>query len=64
MAKKAVVREVLVVASKAKNYIKSKKLHSSADVIDALDAKIRIILDAAMERTKSNKRSTVRAGDL
>ena len=64
MAKKAEVHEVLVVASKTKNYIKTKKLHSSSDVIEALDAKVRALLDDAMERTKSNKRSTVRAADL
>jgi hypothetical protein len=63
MAKKE-AREVLVVASKVKAHIKAKKLHSSSDVIEALDKKVRALLDAAGERTKSNKRSTVRACDL
>jgi hypothetical protein len=63
MAKKE-AREVLVVASKVKVYIKGKKLHSSSDVIEALDARVRALLNAATERTKSNKRSTVRGYDL
>jgi hypothetical protein len=63
MAKKE-AREVLVVGSKVKNHVKAKKLHSSSDVIEVLDAKVRALLDAAMERTKANKRSTVRPHDL
>ena len=63
MAKKE-AREVLVVASKVKNFIKDKKYHSSSDVIEALDAKVRALLDDACARTKSNGRSTVREGDL
>ena len=57
-------KEVLVVASKVKAYIKSKKFMSSSDVIDGLSAKVYALLDEAMARTKSNKRSTVRARDL
>ena len=64
MAKKKEAREVLVVVSKVKNYIKEKKFHSSSDVFEALDAKVRALLDDACARTKSNGRSTVREGDL
>ncbi|MHC4599215.1 MAG: hypothetical protein ACYS47_09440 [Planctomycetota bacterium] len=57
-------KEVLVVASKVKGYIKSKKFMSSAEIIEALSGKVYALLDDAMARTKGNKRSTVRARDL
>jgi len=36
----------------------------SSDLYDAVSEKVEEILDAAAERTKSNGRSTVRAGDV
>ncbi len=60
MAKK----EVLVVASKVKNYIKAKKCHTSADTITALSDMIEKMLDAAVKRTTANRRSTVKPQDL
>lgn len=57
-------REVLVVASKVKDYIKSAGLQSSSDVIPSLSEKIYELLDGAMERTKTNGRATVRPHDL
>ncbi len=62
--KTAAPREVLVVASKVKEYIKALDLQSSADVVPALSDKIYAILDAAAERTKGNGRATVRPYDL
>jgi len=66
MAKKAAKkqREVLVVASKVKEYIKSKGLQSSGEVVPALSAKIYEMIDEAASRTKENKRATVRPHDL
>ena len=61
MAKK---RESLVVASKVKAYIRSKKMMSSSDSLEAISDKVYCMLDAATERTKANRRSTVRAHDL
>ncbi len=61
MAKK---KEPLVVASKVKNYIKSKKMMTSSDALDALNEKIYSVLDDAVVRTKANKRSTVKPQDL
>ena len=61
-AKKA--REMLVVGSKVKVYIKSKGCMTSGDVLPALSDKVYDLLDAATARTKSNKRSTVRPQDL
>lgn len=63
MAKKS-KKEVLVVASKVKGYIRSKKMMCSADAIAALSDKIYCILDAGIARTKANKRSTVKPQDL
>ncbi|MHC4666586.1 MAG: hypothetical protein ACYS9T_11640 [Planctomycetota bacterium] len=55
MAKKASKKEVLVVASKVKAYIKSKGMMTSC---------VYAILDAAAKRTKANRRSTVKPQDL
>jgi hypothetical protein len=56
--------ETLVVGSKVKNYIKEKGLHSSSDMLEELNKKVMVILDAGAERTKGNKRSTVKGNDL
>lgn len=61
MAKK---KETLVVASKVKAYIKSKKMMTSSDAIGAISDNVYSMLDAAMARTKANRRSTVKAQDL
>jgi len=57
-------KEVLVVASKVKAYIKSKKMMTSSDAIAALSDKVYAMLDDAVARTKANRRSTVKAQDL
>lgn len=62
--KKKVAREVLVVASKVKEYIKAQGLQSSGDVIPALSDKIYSMLDEAAGRTQNNNRATVRPHDL
>ena len=61
MAKK---KEVLVVASKVKAYVKSKKMMTSSDAIAALSDKVYSLLDDAIVRTKANRRSTVKPQDL
>ena len=61
MAKK---KETVVVASKVKAYIKSKKMMTSSDAIGAISDNVYSMLDAAMARTKANRRSTVKAQDL
>ena len=63
MAKKG-GKEVLVVASKVRSYIKSKKCMTSSDAIDAISKKDYALLDCAVERTKANRRSTVKPQDL
>ena len=66
MAKKkaAKKKDVLVVASKVKAYIRGKKMMCSSDAIGALSDLIYCRLDKAMARTKANKRSTVKPQDL
>ncbi|MHC5115923.1 MAG: hypothetical protein ACYSQY_02510, partial [Planctomycetota bacterium] len=64
VAKKASSKEVLVVASKVKAYVKSKKMMTSSDAIAALSDKVYALLDDAIVRTKANKRSTVKPQDL
>jgi len=61
MAKK---RESLIVASKVKAYIKSKKMMTSSDAIEAISDNVYAMLDAAIVRTKGNRRSTVKAQDV
>jgi hypothetical protein len=60
MAKK----ESLVVASKVKAYIKSKNMMTSADALVAISDSVYSMLDKAIERTKANRRSTVKPQDL
>jgi hypothetical protein len=61
MAKK---KESLVVASKIKAYIKSKGMMTSSDALGAISDRVYCMLDKAIERTKANRRSTVKPQDL
>ena len=54
-AKKASKKEVLVVASKVKAYVKSKGMMSSSDAVAALNCEVYKLLDAAIERTKARR---------
>jgi histone H3/H4 len=64
MAKKAVKKEPLVVASKVKAYIRGQDMMSSSDAVAALSECVYKILDGAVARAKANRRSTVRPQDL
>lgn len=57
-------KEVLVVASKVKAYVKSKGMMTSADSIAALSDAVYATLDAGIKRTKANRRSTLKPQDL
>ncbi len=61
MAKK---KEALIVASKVKAYIKSKKMMTSSEALGAINDALYTMLDAAIARTKANRRSTVKAQDI
>ena len=62
--KAAKSKEVLVVASKVKAYVKSKKMMTSSDAIGALSDVVYATLDAGIKRTKANRRSTLKPQDL
>ena len=62
MAKKN--RESLIVASKVKAYVKSKKMMTSADALEAISDAVYDMLDKAVTRTKANRRSTLKAQDI
>ena len=57
-------KEVLVVASKVRTYVKSKNMMTSSDTIATLSDKVCALLDEAVVRAKANKRSTVKPQDL
>ena len=57
--------EVVVVASKVKNYIKTNsELSTSAEVYNVLSQKVRELCDQAIESAKNAKRKTVMAKDF
>lgn len=57
--------EVLVVASKLKNYIRAKSgMNTSAAVMEALSSKVRALCDQAIEKAKSEGRKTVMDRDF
>jgi hypothetical protein len=60
MAKK----DSLIVASKVKAYVKSKKMMTASDALEAISDSVYCMLDKAIERTKANRRSTVKPQDL
>lgn len=57
-------KEVLVVASKVKAYVKSKGMMTSSDSIAALNEVVYAALDAGIKRTQANRRSTLKPQDL
>ncbi|MFH0945362.1 MAG: hypothetical protein V2A76_09215 [Planctomycetota bacterium] len=57
-------RDVLVVGSKVKDYVRSKGLMASGDLLEAISEKVHAMIDCAADRTTSNKRSTMRPNDL
>jgi hypothetical protein len=63
-SKKDASREILVVTSKVKEYIKSLGLQSSSEVVPALSEKIYQLLESGALRTKNNNRATLRPHDL
>ncbi len=61
MAKK---KDVLVVGSKVKAFLKTKGVKTAGDTVEAVSEKLYCILEKAVDRTKANKRLTVRPCDL
>lgn len=56
--------EVLVVASKVKDFIKDNDCQTSGELIDELSKKVEALLKDACKRTKENGRVTVKPCDL
>lgn len=56
--------DVLVVASKVKDFIKSKGCMTSSETIPQLSKKVTDLLNDAVKRTKDNGRQTVKPQDL
>ncbi|MEK6765616.1 MAG: hypothetical protein AABY49_05240 [Planctomycetota bacterium] len=66
MAKKAAKkkdRDVLVVASKVREYVKSKKCNTSGEFIGELSNTVYGVIDKAINRAQRNNRKTVQAKD-
>ncbi len=66
MAKKAAKKkgkEVLVVASKVREYVKSKKCNTSGEFIGELSNAVYELIDKAAARAKGNNRKTIQAKD-
>lgn len=58
-------KEVLVVASKLKNYIRTHSgMNTSASVMDAISEKVRKLCDQAIENAKRDGRKTVMDRDF
>jgi len=58
------VREIVVVGSKVKAVVRSAGLRSDGELVQAVSDEVHKLLRAAIKRTKSNNRSTVRPYDL
>lgn len=63
-AAKSSKKEMLVVASKVKAFVKSKGMMTSSDALPALNDCIYAMLSAALARTAANRRSTLKPQDL
>ena len=58
-------KDVLVVASKLKSYIREKSgMNTSSAVIDAVSDKVRVLCDQAIENAKRDGRKTVMDRDF
>ena len=57
-------KEMLIVGTKVKNYIKSQDVMSSADVLTALNDAVYALLAKAVARAKGNGRKTVQGKDV
>ena len=67
MAKKVVKkkeREVLVVASKVREYIKEKDCNTSGEFITELSEALYCLIDKAVNRAQENGRKTIQAKDV
>ena len=58
-------KEILVIASKVKQYIRSRSdMNTSANVMAVLSDRIRALCDEAIENARRDKRKTVKDRDI
>ena len=57
-------KEVLVVASKIKAYVRDQGMNTSGDAINCLSEKVYTMLDEATARTNANGRKTLKPQDV
>ncbi len=57
-------KDSLIVVSKIKAYVKSKKMMTSSDALGTINDALYDILDTAINRTKANRRSTLKPQDI
>lgn len=57
-------KEMLLVQSKLKEYVRSEGLNCAGDLADAVNEAVYGILDAAIRRAGANGRKTARADDV
>jgi len=57
-------REVLVVASKVREYIKEKDCNTSGEFINKLSEAVYCLIDKAVNRAQENGRKTIQAKDV
>lgn len=56
--------DILIVASKARAYLKGKGVKMSGDLPVAINKKVEMLLDDAAARAQGNKRATVKPQDV
>lgn len=57
-------KEMLLVQSKVKEYVRSNEMMCSSDLIEKLNDEVAALLDKAVERATANGRKTARASDV
>ena len=57
-------KEMMLVQSKVKDYIRAKELNCASDLLEQLNDYVAWMLDRAAERAQANGRKTARASDV
>ena len=63
-AKSSSNTEILVVGSKVRDVIRAAGMRSDGELVPAVSAKVRSLLEEAIKRCQKNNRSTVRPHDV
>lgn len=57
-------RQMLLVQSKVKEYVKGHEMMCSAELVEALNEHVHALLDRAVDRAQQNSRKTARPYDV